>query len=337
MKRDDLIRCKEEGTEFGGYFICNGIERVIRMLIVARRHYIMGLKRNAYKKRGPSFTEYATTIRCVRRDESSMTNRCHYLADGSIVFALSINKSEYFIPAGLLLKCLGEISDREIYNKVVGSVAAEAGHRGFIAERIEVVLKTNSKYSLLSQRECLEYIGSMFRSVLDTSDMYTSFEIGCLLISDYLFIHLDNFSDKLQLVYQMIVKLYSLVRLHLFNFSSSCFYIFGTCLTSRQKYYLMFAKQAMQVNGQCVEDNPDALTHQEVLLPGHLLLKFMREQLEICLQTLKSQIQKDMDTSAVVNIYDESYMRKNIDHWPDIVRRAFLSGPIHISLRWLKG
>ena len=36
---------QEESTEFGGYFICNGIERIIRMLVQQRRHYIMALRR----------------------------------------------------------------------------------------------------------------------------------------------------------------------------------------------------------------------------------------------------------------------------------------------------
>ena len=29
----------------------------------------------------------------------------------------------------------------------------------------------------------------------------------------------------------------------------------------------------MQANQQCKEDNPDALTHHELLLPGHLIAK----------------------------------------------------------------
>jgi len=29
----------------GGYFICNGLERIIRCLIAQRRHYIMALRR----------------------------------------------------------------------------------------------------------------------------------------------------------------------------------------------------------------------------------------------------------------------------------------------------
>jgi hypothetical protein len=46
------------------------------------------------------------------------------------------------------------------------------------------------------------------------------------------------------------------------------------------------------VNGDCCEDNPDALTHQEVLLPGHLLLKFIKEKLEDGLITLADAAKK---------------------------------------------
>lgn len=46
----------------------------------------------------------------------------------------------------------------------------------------------------------------------------------------------------------------------------------------------------MQANGQCCEDNPDALNMHELLLPGHLLLKFMKEQLENCLESLIQQV-----------------------------------------------
>jgi DNA-directed RNA polymerase I subunit RPA2 len=53
---------------------------------------------------------------------------------------------------------------------------------------------------------------------------------------------------------------------------------------------------ALQVNGQCCEDNPDALTHHELLLPGHLLLTFFKEKLEDCLQVLGEAIAKRLET-----------------------------------------
>ncbi len=51
-----------------------------------------------------------------------------------------------------------------------------------------------------------------------------------------------------------------------------------------------YAPPPAQANNQCCEDNPDALTHHEVLLPGHLLLKFLKEQLETCLDTFRAQV-----------------------------------------------
>ena len=42
-----------------------------------------------------------------------------------------------------------------------------------------------------------------------------------------------------------------------------------------------------QVNSACSDDNPDTLCHHELLLPGHLLVKFLREKLEDCLSIFK--------------------------------------------------
>ncbi len=47
----------------GGYFICNGIERIIRLLVQQRRHYIMALRRSAFRKRGSNYTDLGTLIR----------------------------------------------------------------------------------------------------------------------------------------------------------------------------------------------------------------------------------------------------------------------------------
>jgi DNA-directed RNA polymerase I subunit RPA2 len=61
--RQELVAAKEEANEMGGYFVCNGIERIIRCLIAQRRHYIMALRRGAYHKRGANYTDCATLLR----------------------------------------------------------------------------------------------------------------------------------------------------------------------------------------------------------------------------------------------------------------------------------
>ena len=55
------------------------------------------------------YTDYATVIRCVRPDQSAITFRCHYLSDGMVNAAFVIRRQEYFIPAGVLLKCFLEV------------------------------------------------------------------------------------------------------------------------------------------------------------------------------------------------------------------------------------
>jgi len=49
--------------------------------------------------------------------------RCHYLTDGTVNFAFTVRRSEYFIPAGILLKCFLETTDKEIFRKLVGSAS----------------------------------------------------------------------------------------------------------------------------------------------------------------------------------------------------------------------
>lgn len=36
----EQIRHKEDATEMGGYFIVNGNEKLMRLLVVPRRHYV---------------------------------------------------------------------------------------------------------------------------------------------------------------------------------------------------------------------------------------------------------------------------------------------------------
>ena len=64
----------------------------------------------------------------------------------------------------------------------------------------------------------------------------------------------------------------------------------------------MLGKLYALVGGVCAEDNPDALTHHELLLPGHLLMKFLREKLEDCLGVFKDMIRRDLEKNpGIVN------------------------------------
>ena len=64
--------------------------------------------------------------RCVKPDETSATVRCHYLTDGTVNFAFTVRRQEFFIPVGLLFKCFMEISDKEMSEKLM-ACCAEVG------------------------------------------------------------------------------------------------------------------------------------------------------------------------------------------------------------------
>ena len=152
----------------------------------------MALKRSAYHKRGANYTDKATlvrwdlmrvsgwdgvhflmevfflplyyvhkslclmtsscTSRCVRPDQSSATVRCHYLTDGTVNFAFTMRRAEYFIPVGILLKSLMETSDRELYDKIMASAAPGSGHAAFVSERAELLLQHSARLGLKTRQ-----------------------------------------------------------------------------------------------------------------------------------------------------------------------------------------
>jgi len=48
MSEDDLVRKREDMHEFGGYFVVNGNEKIVRMLIVSKRNYPVCFSRSNF-------------------------------------------------------------------------------------------------------------------------------------------------------------------------------------------------------------------------------------------------------------------------------------------------
>ena len=78
-------------------------------------------------------------------------------------------------------------------------------------------------------------------------------QAGEMLLREHVLIHLDHAADKLNALLAMTAKLFSLAA------------------------------------GLCADDNADALSHHEALLPGALLSKFMADKLAECLAVFKRQ------------------------------------------------
>ena len=242
---------KEEAEELGGYFIVNGNEKLIRMLIMPKRNYPMAIVRSSFARRGKGYTKYGVQIRSVRPDQTSQTNVLHYLSDGNIIFRFSWRKNEYLVPVMMILKALVETNDREIFEGIVGGVSSKGLKNTFVTDRVELLLRTYKGYNLHGRSETRAFLGSKFRPSLDCPADMSNEDVGTEFLRKIVLPHLGNQNvtpaqdhDKFKLILFMIRKLYALVA------------------------------------GDCAPDNPDAVSNQEVLLGGFLYGMILKERLE---------------------------------------------------------
>jgi DNA-directed RNA polymerase I subunit RPA2 len=246
-----LVQHKEESEELGGYFIVNGNEKLIRMLIVGRRNYPMAIVRNTFTNRGHAYSKFGIQIRSVRPDQTSQTNVLHYLNDGNVTFRFSWRKNEYIIPVMMILKALVETNDREIFEGIVGSASSEGINNTFVTDRVELLLRTYKAYKLHSRSECRAFIGEKFKPVLGVPADTPNEEAGTEFLRKVVLPHLGNQNvtetqdyDKFKMLMFMVRKLYALVA------------------------------------GDCAPDNPDAVSNQEILLGGFLYGMLLKERLD---------------------------------------------------------
>ena len=246
-----MVRHKEETEELGGYFIVNGIEKLIRLLIVNKRNYPMAIVRPSFQGRGPTYSKFGISVRSVRPDQTSQTNTLHYLTDGNMIFRFSWRKNEYLVPVMMLLKALIETNDREIFEGIVGVAGSKAVENSFLTERVELLLRTYKVYELRTQSKTRKHLGKKFRVVLRAPENMTDEDVGGEFLRKIVLVHLGSSNmtatqdhDKFNMLLFMIKKLYALAA------------------------------------GDCAADNPDAAQNQEILLGGFLYGMLLKERID---------------------------------------------------------
>lgn len=280
----ELIKRREDAEELGGYFIVNGIERIIRLLVVARRNHPLVLLRPSLSKRGPMYSQYGLQIRCVRDDETSQTIYLHYLNNGSCMLRVHIKKAEYLIPLMLVMKALVESNDREIMEGILhGDV-----ENTFISSRVEGMLREFKKEGLYTRNQCLEYLGERMTTVLNMGTDASKEEIGKEFLRRYVLVHLKSELDKFNLCIAMVRKLYAVV------------------------------------GDQCCPDNPDSPMNFEVLLGGQVFMNYFKEKLDDWMTSVRIFITQDLRRTPDIVKFDgdASYARKTFARVPaDIGRK----------------
>jgi DNA-directed RNA polymerase I subunit RPA2 len=275
---EELVRHHEEEEEMGGYFIINGNERLIRMLIMPRRNYPIAISRPSWRNRGALYTEYGVQIRCVRRDQSSSTLTLHYLTDGSIVTQFSKNKEMFFVPLVYILKALLSTTDQHIFKELTKNNENYTFLKGCVTAQ----LRTAMEDGLLNQKTALEFIGHRFRLKAELPDWVPDDIITKQLLRELVLVHLDRNVDKFNLLIFMARKLYA------------------------------FA------SGECMAESPDSPMHQEILLGGHFYLMVLKEKMLEFLRTIKMELERlakqsaDLFDSTLVSLMPK-VVRKTLD------------------------
>uniref|UniRef100_A0A8C3XKP9 DNA-directed RNA polymerase subunit beta n=1 Tax=Chelydra serpentina TaxID=8475 RepID=A0A8C3XKP9_CHESE len=257
-----LIEHHEEEEEMGGYFIVNGIEKVIRMLIMPRRNFPIAMIRPKWKSRGPGYTEYGISMHCVRDEHTAINMNLHYLENGTVMLNFIFQKELFFLPLGFALKALVGFSDYQIFQELIKGREDNSFYKNCISQMLRMVVEEGCAM----QKQVLNYIGKCFRVKLNLPEWYPNEQAAEFLLDQCICIHLKTKTEKFYLLCLMTRKLFA------------------------------FSKE------ECMEENPDSLMNQEVLTPGQLYLMFLKERMEAWLLSIKVALDKrSQKTNITIN------------------------------------
>ncbi|KAE8280355.1 DNA-directed RNA polymerase I subunit RPA2 [Larimichthys crocea] len=267
MSPKELVEHHEEAEEMGGYFIVNGNEKVIRMLIMPRRNYPIAMSRPKWKSRGQGYTQYGISMRCVKDEHSAINMNLHYLENGTVMLNFVYQKELFFLPLGFVLKALVDFTDFQIYQELIKGREDNSFYKSCASEMLRIVMEEGCT----TRSKVLNYLGERFRVKLNLPEWYTNQQCANFLLDECICIHLKSDVEKFYLLCLMTRKLFT------------------------------YAKQ------ECMEENPDSIMCQEVLTPGQLYLMFLKEKLAGWLVSVKLLFEKKchrLNTENVMKIFN---------------------------------
>lgn len=216
-----------------------------------------------------NYFRYAVTMRCARSDQSTCTMTLHYLSNGSMRLRVSIRKQDLMIPLVIVLNALmPDLYDQGNFAHVISASTprVEGSKQSSIAITLFLIL-CKSQYPVAgflpnqssTKASSLALLGTMCASLFrqnlpeDADDIM----FGLFFLKRYIAVHVNSLSAKQDVLALMSRKLYSFVH------------------------------------AKCCEDNMDSVSHQEVLLPGHILSAYIREKLEDTLGQSIAHMRRD--------------------------------------------
>uniref|UniRef100_A0AC35G0Z6 DNA-directed RNA polymerase subunit beta n=1 Tax=Panagrolaimus sp. PS1159 TaxID=55785 RepID=A0AC35G0Z6_9BILA len=252
MEEKELIAHNEEPLEKGGYFICKGSEKIIRLLVCNRSNYPYAIIRNSYKGKGKFFTEYGIMMRSVREMHSAAISVLHYLDTSTFVMSIQYRREIFYVPFMYLLRALTDLNDYQIFEHITRGRPED----GFFASCVKNMIRNARGEKVDTRKAALNALGSSFRVVLNDrlAPWETDEDAANFILKYCLCIHLQNDEDKFFCLIYQAQKLMALVQ------------------------------------GQILGETPDSPQFQEASVSGHILLAFIRERLENQLVLLKRKL-----------------------------------------------
>ncbi|CAD7924526.1 unnamed protein product [Amoebophrya sp. A120] len=278
----EMVKAREDETERGGYFVMNGNERVIRLLIMPKANQLLAIERGSFTNRGDLYTKHAVQIRCMRKDLTTLTNTLHYCRDGTCFFRFSHSKNEFLIPMLVIAYAIapGYMTDFQMARTLCGGNEND----NFSSERVQVMFQTllAADYKIHSRVDALQFLGDQFRSTMKEPAYLSDIECGLRMVRSFIFVNSTEMEDK---------------------FSLLC---------------LMFQKLMRLAEGTIKPENCDALSTQEALLPGQLYGAVLKEAVETTMEKAKQELLKKIrygdDIFDIETVESVFWRVKEIDH-----------------------
>ncbi|KAK8887183.1 DNA-directed RNA polymerase I subunit RPA2 [Tritrichomonas musculus] len=281
----------EEETESGGYFVAGGYDKLLRLLILNRQNYVFAIKRESFLGRGNNFTSFATSLRSMAPDCSSVTTNVHYLSNGNMMVLFPVQRKMFFVPLPIVLRALIECDDKSIYLAIT---AGKNDDKNFFSDRVIAMLRYSAEMGLLTQAQARDYLGAHFKRVIQAPSHFDNDQVCQLLLDRFLFPHLTGKlpRSKFNLLVFMAKRLLSLVK------------------------------------GDVIPDNMDAISFHELLTPGTLWLAVLSDGIgdflrRVGFQILNSESLNYSDFSMI-----DTFLNKNASIVENKLRYLFSTGQI---------
>lgn len=253
LRPAELVARGEHETEWGGYFVVKGNEKLIRMLLMTRKNYPVAVKRSTWKDRGQYFSETGILVRSVQTDHTATNNVLHFLTNGTAKLMFSHNKRLSFVPPLLLLKALTNRTDEYIFGRLIAGFEDDQ----YYISCVQQMQREVHEEHIHTQEQCKDYLGNIFRAKFyELPEWAPNAEVCDLLLDDCVLIHLKAHADKFNLLVFMVQKLFQTVQ------------------------------------GKHKIEGADGVMMQEILLGGHLYQKVIKERVETWLGFVRMNIAK---------------------------------------------